>query len=148
MRSPRCTGSLGKTNEISLKKWVNLRSLIEGGINHATRSLAIELATHNVQVNAVARAVIDTPLPPAVTIDPSRGLAPDDTRNVTQQIVDAVLYLTDSESMTGMVIPIAGGVTAEAWGAAPQGSVSSREGWHAGAGEGEARIRQNQSTDQ
>ncbi len=90
-------------------------SLIEGGINHATRSLAIELATHNVQVNAVARAVIDTPLPPAVTIDPSRGLAPDDTRNVTQQIVDAVLYLTDSESMTGMVISIAGSVTAEAW---------------------------------
>ena len=36
--------------------------LIKGGLNQATRALALELAPHNVQVNAVAPGIIDTPL--------------------------------------------------------------------------------------
>jgi NAD(P)-dependent dehydrogenase (short-subunit alcohol dehydrogenase family) len=60
-----------------------LSSLISGGIHHATRSLATELAAHNVKVNAVAPAIINT----------------------AQQIVDAVLHLTDSDVATGVVIP-------------------------------------------
>ncbi|TDG05956.1 SDR family oxidoreductase [Paraburkholderia guartelaensis] len=58
-------------------------SLISGGIHHATRSLATELDTHNVKVNAVAAANVNT----------------------TQKIVGAVLHLTDSDVTTGAVIP-------------------------------------------
>jgi len=36
--------------------------LVKGGINAATRALALELAPHNVKVNAVAPGIVDTPL--------------------------------------------------------------------------------------
>jgi NAD(P)-dependent dehydrogenase (short-subunit alcohol dehydrogenase family) len=39
-----------------------LAVLIKGGIESATRSLAIEYAAHGIRVNTVAAGIIDTPM--------------------------------------------------------------------------------------
>jgi NAD(P)-dependent dehydrogenase (short-subunit alcohol dehydrogenase family) len=92
--------------------------LIKGGLNHATRGLAIELAASNVKVNAVAPGIIDTPLHGNVdeaTKTFLNALAPTGTTGNVQDIVNAVLYLTDSSFTTGTVLPVDGGQTAGTW---------------------------------
>jgi NAD(P)-dependent dehydrogenase (short-subunit alcohol dehydrogenase family) len=91
--------------------------LIKGGLNQATRALALELAASNVKVNAVAPGIIETPL--HGDYEGTRGfyntLAPSGTTGVVQDVVDAVLYLTDSNFSTGVVLPVDGGATTGVW---------------------------------
>ncbi len=89
--------------------------LIKGGINSATRALAIELAPHNIKVNAVAPGIIDTPMHPAENHAFLAGLAPLGRIGSTQHIVDAVLYLTGSNFSTGAVLTVDGGMSAGKW---------------------------------
>ncbi|MYM31359.1 SDR family oxidoreductase [Duganella sp. CY15W] len=91
--------------------------LIKGGLNHATRSLALELAAANVKVNAVAPGIIATPMHSEDEATQSffRTLAPTGTTGVTQDVVDAVLYLTESSFTTGAILPVDGGATAGTW---------------------------------
>jgi NAD(P)-dependent dehydrogenase (short-subunit alcohol dehydrogenase family) len=89
--------------------------LIKGGINHATKALAIELAPHNVKVSAVAPGIVDTPL---YTPDMHGFLAtlqPAGRIGSTREVVDAVLYLGDAEFTTGVVLPVDGGMSAGKW---------------------------------
>jgi NAD(P)-dependent dehydrogenase (short-subunit alcohol dehydrogenase family) len=72
-------------------------SLINGGIAHATRSLAVELASHNVKVNAVEADINGTPLRMVETGESTNWGALGGVRGNMQYIVDAVLHLTDSE---------------------------------------------------
>ena len=91
--------------------------LIKGGLNHATRGLAIELAAHNVRVNAVAPGIIATPL--HGTDDATwafyRTLSPSGKTGETGDIVNAVLYLTDSSFTSGTVMAVDGGAAAGHW---------------------------------
>ncbi|WP_133836511.1 SDR family oxidoreductase [Pseudomonas mandelii] len=91
--------------------------LIKGGLNHATRGLALELAPHNVKVNAVAPGIIDTPLhaQDEGTQAFLKGLSPSGTIGNAKDIVDAVLYLTDSSFTSGTVVVVDGGSTAGTW---------------------------------
>lgn len=91
--------------------------LIKGGLNNATRALALELAASNVRVNAVAPGIIDTPL--HATDEGTRNflktLSPTGEIGSTKDVVDAVLYLTDSQFTTGAVMTVDGGATAGTW---------------------------------
>ena len=91
--------------------------LIKGGLNHATRSLAIGLASANVRVNAVAPGIIETELHADFAGAKSflDGLAPNGTTGNTQDVVAAVLYLTDSTFTSGTVMVVDGGATAGTW---------------------------------
>jgi NAD(P)-dependent dehydrogenase (short-subunit alcohol dehydrogenase family) len=91
--------------------------LIKGGLNQATRALAIELASANVRVNAVAPGIIATPMhgTDEGTTTFLKGLAPNGAMGSTQDIVDAVLYLTDSSFTSGVVMAVDGGATAGTW---------------------------------
>lgn len=89
--------------------------LIKGGLNHATRGLALELAAHNVRVNAVAPGVIETPMHSPETHDFLGTLAPVGRIGKTRDVVEAVQYLTDSEFTTGVILPVDGGATAGRW---------------------------------
>jgi NAD(P)-dependent dehydrogenase (short-subunit alcohol dehydrogenase family) len=89
--------------------------LVKGGLNAATRALALELAPHGVLVSAVAPGIIDTPLHDEgshaflKTLQPSGGLGD------VQDIVGAVLYLTDARFVTGVVLSVDGGASSGTW---------------------------------
>ena len=89
--------------------------LIKGGINHATKALALELAPHNIQVNAVAPGIVDTPLYTAEMHDFLKGLQPAGRIGTVEEIAEAVLYLGDATFTTGVVLPVDGGMAAGHW---------------------------------
>jgi len=93
--------------------------IVKGGLNQATRGLALELAPHNVMVNAVAPGIIATPLtmsnPDEQSLAFMKQMAPTQRIGQPQDIVDAVLYLTDSSFVTGTVVAVDGGTTAGVW---------------------------------
>ncbi|WP_152224238.1 SDR family NAD(P)-dependent oxidoreductase [Pseudomonas sp. SCB32] len=91
--------------------------LIKGGLNSAVRGLALELAGSQVQVNAVAPGIIQTPMHAdnAETRAFLGGLAPTGKVGTPQDIVDAVLYLTDSTFVTGAILNVDGGSTTGTW---------------------------------
>lgn len=86
--------------------------LIKGGLNSVTKALALELASKNIKVNAVAPGIIDTPL---YTLDMHEFLntmQPVGRIGRVKDVVDAVMYLTDAEFTTGVVLSVDGGMTA------------------------------------
>lgn len=91
--------------------------LIKGGLNNATQGLAIELAGDNVRVNAVAPGIIVTPMhgTDEGTTNFLKGLAPNGAMGATQDVVDAVLYLTNSKFTSGTIMPVDGGGSAGTW---------------------------------
>lgn len=93
----------------------SLPILIKGGINHATKALALELAPHNIKVSAVAPGIVDTPLYQPEMHGFLNTLQPAGRIGTVQEIADAVLYLTDAEFTTGVVLPVDGGMGAGKW---------------------------------
>lgn len=89
-----------------------LAILIKGGVISATKALALELAPYDVKVNAVAPGVVDTPLHNPDDHAFLNTLQPLGRIGSVQDIVQAVLYLTDSNFVTGIVLPVDGGMTA------------------------------------
>ena len=93
-------------------------STAKGAVHALTRNLAIEFAPENIRVNAIAPAVVETPLfDPLLT---SEQLAAFNTfhplgRNgQPKDITEAVLFLADDDRsgwITGIVLPVDGGVT-------------------------------------
>lgn len=89
--------------------------LIKGGIDHATKALALELAPHNIQVAAVAPGIIDTPMHQPESHGFLKALQPTGRLGSTQDVVDAVLYLSAAEFVTGITIPVDGGSSSGKW---------------------------------
>jgi NAD(P)-dependent dehydrogenase (short-subunit alcohol dehydrogenase family) len=89
-----------------------LASLTKGGINAATRSLAIEYATRGLRFNAVSPGVIKTPMHPEATHATLAGLHPIGRMGEIRDIVDAVLYLETASFVTGEVLHVDGGQSA------------------------------------
>ncbi|HEY3047692.1 MAG TPA: SDR family oxidoreductase [Polaromonas sp.] len=91
--------------------------LIKGGLNQATRALALELASSNVKVSAVAPGIIDTPLHnnDEGTRAFLKTLAPSARTGATKDVVDAVLYLTEAQFTTGVVLAVDGGSSTGTW---------------------------------
>jgi len=88
-----------------------LASLSKGACIAATRGLAMELAAQNIRVNAVSLAIARTPLHDPDTIE---GLKSWSVLNRVAEIADVVrgvLYLEDSDFVTGEVTHIDSGFT-------------------------------------
>ncbi|MDZ3991168.1 SDR family NAD(P)-dependent oxidoreductase [Pseudomonas sp. Teo4] len=88
--------------------------LVKGGLNQAVKGLALELAASGVQVNAVAPGIIDTPLHSG-NVEGLGALSPSGRTGSPQDVVDAVLYLTDARFVSGVILPVDGGSTAGTW---------------------------------
>ena len=89
-----------------------LASLTKGGLNAATKSLAIEFAGKGVRVNAVAPGVIKTPMHGPETHEFLAKLHPVGRMGEMRDIVDAVLYLESAGFVTGEILHVDGGQSA------------------------------------
>jgi len=82
--------------------------LLKGGLNAATRALALELAPHGVRVNAVAPGIIDSPMHAPETHGFLQTLQPAGRLGTVDEIADAVLYLVNAGFTSGAVLPVDG----------------------------------------
>ena len=89
-----------------------LASLTKGGLNAATKSLAIEYAKHGIRVNAVALGTIKTPMHPPETHAQLDALHPIGHMGEISDVVDAVLYLESANFVTGEILHVDGGQSA------------------------------------
>jgi len=89
-----------------------LASLTKGGLNAATKSLAIEYAKRGVRVNAVAPGVIKTPMHPVETHAQLAKLHPLGRMGEISDIVGAIFYLESAGFVTGETIHVDGGQSA------------------------------------
>ena len=89
-----------------------LASLTKGGLNAATKSLAIEYAKRGIRANAVSPGVIKTPMHPPETHGFLAALHPVARMGEISDIVDAVLYLDSAGFVTGEILHVDGGQSA------------------------------------
>ena len=89
-----------------------LASLTKGGLNAATKSLAIEYAKRGIRVNAVSPGVIKTPMHPEATHAQLGALHPVGHMGAISDIVEAILYLETANFVTGEVLHVDGGQSA------------------------------------
>jgi NAD(P)-dependent dehydrogenase (short-subunit alcohol dehydrogenase family) len=89
-----------------------LASLTKGGLNAATKSLAIEYAKRGIRANAVALGIIKTPMHAIETHAQLGALHPVGHMGETSDVVDAVLYLESAGFVTGEILHVDGGQSA------------------------------------
>jgi NAD(P)-dependent dehydrogenase (short-subunit alcohol dehydrogenase family) len=89
-----------------------LANLTKGGINSATKALAIEYATRGIRVNAVSPGIIRTPMHAAETHAFLSTLHPVNHMGEIKDIVDAVLFLETAGFVTGEILHVDGGQSA------------------------------------
>jgi NAD(P)-dependent dehydrogenase (short-subunit alcohol dehydrogenase family) len=92
-----------------------LTSLTKGGLNAATRGLAIEYAAHGIRVNAIAPGIVDTPMHDPKDHESLKHLHPIARLASVEEIVEAALFLVRSPFITGEVLYVDGGAHAGKW---------------------------------
>lgn len=97
------TGNRGQTNYSAAKS----------GLHGATKSLALELASRNITVNAVAPGIIESPMIEGAFDEKMiQSLVPMKRAGKPEEVASLVSYLASEESayITGQVISINGGM--------------------------------------
>ena len=89
-----------------------LASLTKGGLNAATKSLAIEYAKRGIRVNAVALGIIKSPMHPVETHEALGALHPVGHMGEMSDIVEAILYLESAGFVTGEILHVDSGQSA------------------------------------
>jgi NAD(P)-dependent dehydrogenase (short-subunit alcohol dehydrogenase family) len=92
-----------------------LPMLIKGGIEAASRSLAIEYVGQGIRVNTVAPGIIDTPMNAPEKHEALRALSPARRLGTVEDVTAAVLYLEAAPFVSGEVIHVDGGAHAGKW---------------------------------
>ncbi len=91
----------------------SISMITKGGLNAATRNLAVEYAKDGIRFNAVAPGVVDTPMhrngSGESTLDPAMKKA------TVKDIVDAVLYLAQADHVSGEILYVDGAAPARRW---------------------------------
>jgi NAD(P)-dependent dehydrogenase (short-subunit alcohol dehydrogenase family) len=89
-----------------------IAALTKGGLEAATRSLAVEYAGRGVRVNAVALGVIQTNAHDPASYEGLADRHPLGRVGDIADVVDGILYLERAEFVTGVTLPIDGGRSA------------------------------------
>jgi len=92
-----------------------LSSLTKGGLNAATRGLAIEYAKTGIRFNTIAPGIIDTPMHKPEHHAALKQLHPIQRLGTVDEIVDAALFLVRSSFITGEILHVDGGAHAGKW---------------------------------
>jgi NAD(P)-dependent dehydrogenase (short-subunit alcohol dehydrogenase family) len=89
--------------------------ITKGGIEAASRNIAMEYAPQGIRVNMVAPGIVDTPMHATgdksvlATLSPLHGISS------IHEIVDAVVYVTEAPRVTGETIRVDGGSHLGKW---------------------------------
>jgi len=83
--------------------------ITKGGINAASRSLALEYAKQGIRVNVVAPGIVSTPLTNGFPQEFLQSLSPMGEVASPEDIAEAVWYLTEARQVTGEVLHVDGG---------------------------------------
>lgn len=89
-----------------------LAALSKGGLNAATKSLAIEYARKGIRVNAVAPGIIKSPMHAPETHDALGAFNPLGHIGEMSDISDAILFLDSAPFITGEILHVDGGQSA------------------------------------
>jgi NAD(P)-dependent dehydrogenase (short-subunit alcohol dehydrogenase family) len=89
--------------------------ITKGGLETVTQHLAMEYARDGIRVNAVAPGVVDTPLHRKTPRDVMESLSPMGRVSTVKDITDAVMYLTEAQSVTGDTVYVDGGAHFGRW---------------------------------
>lgn len=89
-----------------------LASMTKGGLEAATKSLAIEYATSGIRSNAVSLGDIKTPLNPEEVWPMLAELHPMKRMGEVDEVVEAVMYLEGADFVTGEIMHVDGGQSA------------------------------------
>ncbi|KUL70572.1 MULTISPECIES: SDR family NAD(P)-dependent oxidoreductase [unclassified Streptomyces] len=89
-----------------------LASLTKGGLQSATKALAIEYATRGIRSNAVSLGIIKTPMHSEENHAAFAALHPVGRMGEVSDIVDAVVYLENAHFVTGEILHVDGGQSA------------------------------------
>jgi NAD(P)-dependent dehydrogenase (short-subunit alcohol dehydrogenase family) len=89
--------------------------ITKGGLEAVTRSLAIEYVKQGIRVNAVAPGTVDTPMHKDKPKDFLETLQPMGQISDVKDIVDAIVYLTEANQVTGEVLHVDGGAHVGKW---------------------------------
>ena len=89
-----------------------LASLTKGGLDAATKSLAIEYASQGIRANAVALGIIKTPMHDPASYETLGKLHPIGHMGEIDDVVDAVIYLETATFVTGEILHVDGGQSA------------------------------------
>ena len=92
-----------------------LANLTKGGLQSATRALALEFANQGVRFNAIAPGVVNTPMHPEATHEFLRRLSPLNRLAEVSEIVAALLYLQSAPFVNGEILRVDGGAHAGKW---------------------------------
>jgi NAD(P)-dependent dehydrogenase (short-subunit alcohol dehydrogenase family) len=88
---------------------------LKGGLTALTKNLSTELAADSIRINAVAPGIVPTPLYGELSdsqLDALNGMQPLGRYGTPQDIADAVIYLANATWVTGVILPVDGGVDA------------------------------------
>jgi NAD(P)-dependent dehydrogenase (short-subunit alcohol dehydrogenase family) len=89
--------------------------ITKGGLNAITYQLATEYARDGIRVNAVSPGVVATPMHKTTPEDVMKKLSPMGRVSSVNDIADAVLYLTEAQTVTGEVLHVDGGAHRGKW---------------------------------
>jgi NAD(P)-dependent dehydrogenase (short-subunit alcohol dehydrogenase family) len=89
--------------------------ITKGGLDAVTRSLAMEYVKQGIRVNSVAPGIVDTPMHDNDPKDFLKTLQPMGQISTVQDIVDAIVYLTEAKQVTGEVLHVDGGAHVGKW---------------------------------
>jgi NAD(P)-dependent dehydrogenase (short-subunit alcohol dehydrogenase family) len=89
-----------------------LANLTKGGINSATKALAIEYAAQGIRVNAVSPGIVKTPMHTPEAHEFLTALHPMRRMGEIRDIVEAVMFLDTAAFVTGEILHVDGGQSA------------------------------------
>ncbi|MBX5193502.1 SDR family oxidoreductase [Rhizobium sp. NZLR3b] len=93
----------------------SLAMITKGGLNAVSKNLAMEFVKDNIRFNAVAPGIVDTPMHEHDPKDVLKGFSPMGAISSVQEIVDAVVFLTEAPHVTGEVLHVDGGAHLGKW---------------------------------
>lgn len=93
----------------------SLPMITKGGLEAVTRSLAMEYAKDGIRFNAIAPGVVSTPMHEGDNRQYLKSLSPMGEISEVEDIVQAVVYLTEARHVTGEVLHVDAGAHNGKW---------------------------------